>query len=317
MKIYNITKHLPWYISAAGLVVVLGVVFAFVWGGLNIGIDFTGGTIMTLDLHKEYSVDDVRQALINNGVGDAPVVKSGAEGASTQAIIRLKEKGTFTEQEELRAKIRDDLKAKYPDVEIAGVDRVGGVASTDLLKNASIAVAIALTGILLYTALRFKLIAGVATIIAMIHDVLLMTAVVAIFQIQINSPYIAAVLTIMGYSIYDTIVVFDRIRENEPRYFPKQMDRFQLTNLSIRETLVRSIVTTMVTLFTIVALCIFGVISMQEFAIPLAVGIASGAYSSIFIATPIWAYWKTASDLRKGIVYKDGKQIPQPKPRKA
>jgi preprotein translocase subunit SecF len=322
MKVYNITKHLPWYIGAAGLLIVVGLVLGFV-SGINIGIDFSGGTLLTLDMHKDYNTDDVRQALIDNGAGDAPVVKSSSETGATQAIVRLKEQGTFTEQADMRTAILNSIKTKYPEAEIASVERVGGVASTDLLRNASIAVAIAIAGILLYTAIRFKFIAGVATIVAMLHDVLIMMAVTAMFHIQINSPYIAAVLTIMGYSIYDTIVVFDRIRENEPKYFPKQMDRFQLTNLSIRETLVRSIATTAVTLVTVVALCIFGVVSMKEFAIPLAVGIASGAYSSIFIATPIWAYWKTASDRRKGIVYKGGgkptggKMPPQAKPKKA
>ncbi len=309
---FHVTKHLAWYLGAVSVVIVVGLIF-FILSGLNLGIDYTGGTLMTVDMGKAYEVNDVRDVLAQNGFADAPVVKSESSTGANQVIIRMQEKGTSEEQATTRENIVKGLQVKYPDAKLMNSQRVGGVASAELIRNTMWSILIASVLILIYVAIRFKYIAGVAAVIALVHDILVMTAVVAIFRIQVNSSYIAAILTILGYSINDTIVVFDRIRENEPKYYPRVLNRFQLTDLSIKQTLVRSINASMTVLLTTVALYVFGVDSIKEFALPLLVGIASGTYSSIFVAAPIWAWWKDSVDFKKGII----KTHSNAKPKKA
>lgn len=140
---------------------------------------------------------------------------------------------------------------------------------------------------LIYIWIRFELLSGLSALVALIHDALIMSALVLIFRTRINSSFIAAILTIVGYSINDTIVVFDRIRENTKR-FKHSLNKEQIVDKSVSETIVRSLNTSITTLFTITALYILGVQSIKEFALPLIVGIISGTYSSIFIASPFW-----------------------------
>jgi preprotein translocase subunit SecF len=301
-KTIHITRHLKWYIIGASVIIVIGLIFGIIYGGLNLGIDYTGGTLMTVDMGKEYNVNDVRDVLAANGFADAPVVTSVSNTGAHDAIIRMQERGTPEEQRVVRENIIKGLQAKYPDAKQSNAQRVGGVASSELVRNTMLAILVASVLILLYVGIRFKLIAGVAAVTALLHDILIMTAFVIIFRIQVNSPYIAAVLTILGYSINDTIVVFDRIRENEPKFYPKILNRFELTDLSIKQTMVRSINSSMTVLMSTVALYIFGVDSIKEFALPMIIGIVSGTYSSIFVAAPIWAWWKDSIDFKKGLI---------------
>ncbi len=170
------------------------------------------------------------------------------------------------------------------------VDTVGPVIGRELTMNAIWALIIASGLILVYIWFRFEFRSAVVAVLALFHDVLIMVATVSLLNIQINSPFVAVMLTIVGYSINDTIVVFDRIRENNKR-FGKKMSKAEVVNKSTAETLTRSINTAFTTLMVVVALYIFGVEAVREFAMPLIVGIIGGAYSSIFIAAPIWAVW--------------------------
>lgn len=301
-KSYHITKHLKWYMIGASVIIVIGIVFFIIFGGLNLGIDYTGGTLMTINMGQSYDVNDVRNVLAQNGYADAPVTMSKSSTGENEAIIRMQERGTAEKQATDRENIMKGLQEKYPNAKLMNSQRVGGVASSELVRNTGLAILISSILILIYVGIRFKLIAGVAAVTALLHDILIMTAFVVIFRIQVNSPYIAAVLTILGYSINDTIVVFDRIRENEPKYYPRLLNRFQLTDLSIKQTMVRSINSSMTVLITTVALYVFGVDSIKEFALPMIVGIVSGTYSSIFVAAPIWAWWKDSIDFKKGVI---------------
>jgi preprotein translocase subunit SecF len=162
------------------------------------------------------------------------------------------------------------------------------VTSGEIITKAFLSVVLAAVLMLVYITIRFELFSGIAAVTALIHDVLIMTAVVCIARVQINSSYIAACLTIVGYSINDTIVLFDRIRENNKQFSIKTMTRADVADISIRQTLSRTINTSVTTLVTILALYVFGVASIREFALPLIVGLISGTYSSIFIASPVW-----------------------------
>jgi preprotein translocase subunit SecF len=254
-------------------------------GGLNLGIDFTGGSILTIDMGQDYDTQVVNDALQANGIdpSTAQIVRS-----ENQAVIRMQELPADTDDAQFREDLLNTLKETYPNVISGEIESVGGVTSGEIVTNAFLSVIIASVLMLLYIWIRFTLYSGIAAVVALIHDVLIMTAVMSIARIPVNSPYIAACLTIVGYSINDTIVVFDRIRENTKKISIKTMTHFEIADLSIRETLPRTINTSLTTLITILAVYIFGVVSIKEFALPIIVGLISGTYSSIFIASPIW-----------------------------
>jgi len=255
-------------------------------GGLNLGIDFTGGSILTIDLGEDYDTQVVNDALQANGIDPATTQIVRAE--DTQAVIRMQELPADVDDAQFRDGLIDTLKETYPNAISGEIESVGGVTSGEIVTNAFLSVIIASVLMLIYIWIRFELYSGIAAVIALIHDVLIMTAVMSITRIPVNSSYIAACLTIVGYSINDTIVVFDRIRENTKKISIKTMTHFEIADLSIRETLPRTINTSLTTLITILAVYIFGVTSIKEFALPIIVGLISGTYSSIFIASPIW-----------------------------
>lgn len=167
---------------------------------------------------------------------------------------------------------------------------IGNEVMQSIIKNAAIAVAVAVAVILVYVAIRFTWISGIAAILALVHDVLVMTACTIIFQIPVNSTFIAAVITIIGYSINATIVIFDRVRELEKNPTDSLLTDAEIANKAIVSTLWRSILTTLTTLVMIVALAIFGNSTIREFALPIIFGLIAGAYSSVLLSAPIWVY---------------------------
>lgn len=285
MQFMNKSKYFMMF--SAG-VVLIGLIVGLIFGGLNLGIDFTGGSLLTIELKQEYDIQHVEDALTANGINieDTQIVKAGEN--NTQAVIRMKELPKDMDDAGIRENIIASLRETYPEAEGGQVERVGGVTTGEIITNAFLSIVIAAGLMLLYIWVRFELFSGIAAVTALVHDVLIMTAVVCIFRVQINSSYIAACLTIVGYSINDTIVLFDRIRENNKRYSISSKTRAEVADISIRETLSRTINTSVTTLVTILALYIFGVASIKEFALPLIVGLISGTYSSIFIASPVW-----------------------------
>ncbi len=283
-------------ILISSAVIVLAIIVGFIFGGLNLGIDFTGGSILTVDLKESFDISDVNAALEANGIdpATAQVLRSG----DTQAVIRMQQLPEDADDAKVREAITSTLKETYLNATPGQIESVGGATTNDIIRNAFLSVLIAAGFMLIYIWIRFELFSGLAAVIALVHDVLIMTAFVCIARIQINSSYIAACLTIVGYSINDTIVVFDRIRENSKRYGIKTKTRKQVADLSITETLPRTINTSATTLITILAVYIFGVQSIKEFALPIIVGLISGTYSSIFIASPTWVALLEAKDRR-------------------
>lgn len=173
---------------------------------------------------------------------------------------------------------------------MVSVDTVTATVGSETARNAVVASAIAVLLMLIYITFRFEFYFGLSAIIALLYDITIVIGVYALFQIQVNAPFIAAILTILGYSINDTIVVFDRIRENETRIGMRDIN--ELVNVSVSQTLKRSINTVVTTLLAILALYIFGVEAIRSFALPLIVGIVSGCYSSIFVASPLWVQFQ-------------------------
>ncbi len=304
MTRFKVVSKAKYFISASIIVILIGVGFGL-FNGINLGIDFTGGTLMTIELGQEFDVADINEVLVANGIKDAPVVKTSEEAGSamTQAQIRIKNvDGVKTE--ELRTAILDGLQEKYPDAVVFDGETIGGVTSSEIITNAILSVVIASALMLVYIWIRFELFSGIAAVVALVHDILIMSSIMIIFHKQVNSPYIAAVLTIVGYSINDTIVLFDRIRENNRIYSHAEYTRAEVADISFNETLSRTLNTSLTTLMTITCVYIFGVDSIKEFAFPLIVGLISGTYSSIFIAAPIWVWLMNRSLKKLGIKQK-------------
>ena len=282
-------------ISAVIILVALGLHLA--GQGINLGIDFAGGLSMQYDMKTAVTASDVNTVLENMGVTSSTVTVQGRD--NNEVNIRIKDISKDDIQK-VQADFEAGIKEKYPEaVSIGDVNYVGPVAGATLVRNAIISVLLAAGLMLIYIAIRFDLNSGIAAVFGLLHDVLIMLSFMVIFRsvIQMNSSFIAAALTIVGYSINNTIVIFDRIRENAKKM--PTAPREEVTNISIRESLGRTICTTVTTLITIVALCILGVASIREFALPIIVGILSGVYSANMINGYVWAFLEEKRRSRK------------------
>ncbi|SFH46817.1 protein translocase subunit secF [Tindallia magadiensis] len=275
-----------WF-SISAMIMLVAILF-IAFAGVNTGIDFTGGTIMEFDFNQQVEVSDIRQ-ITDTFDTDASInfIGSGQEQVQIRTIIDM------NHQE--RMKVFSMLQETYDIIEddFIRAEQFGPSIGKEIQNRAYLSILIASIGMLIYITLRFELSFGLAAIAALLHDILIVVAIFIIFQIPINSPFVAAMLTVLGYSINDTIVVFDRIREN--RKIMKKYDYVSLTTESIRQTVRRSLYTSATTLITIIALYILGVPMIKDFALPLIAGIISGTYSSIFIASPIWVMLKERS----------------------
>jgi len=194
---------------------------------------------------------------------------------------------------QVRAQLEREMTAKYPNFRFVSIDHVSAIAGHDLLSNAIKALLIAFVCMLIYIAIRFSPLSGAAALFALLHDILIMCAFMVFFRglFQVNSPFIAAILTIVGYSINNTIIIFDRIRETRAKPGYTQVDLMDVVEVSVSSTLSRTINTTLTTLFTLVCLYIFGVSSIKEFAFPLLIGMLAGTYSSVLLSGQVWAMW--------------------------
>ena len=273
-------------ISAA--IILVALVLTVCGRGINLGIDFEGGLSMQYDLKTAAEKTDVEAVLNSMDISSYTITVQGA--ASNEINIRIKDVAKDDIQK-VQADFEAGLKEKYPEAESIGdVNYVGPVAGATLVKNAIVSVLLAAVLMLIYIAIRFDFNSGLSAVFGLLHDVLMMLSFMVIFRsfIQMNSSFIAAALTIVGYSINNTIVIFDRIRENHKKMptAPKE----EVTNISIKESLGRTICTTVTTLITIVALCILGVASIREFALPIIIGILSGVYSANMINGYVWAF---------------------------
>ncbi|MGM9934959.1 protein translocase subunit SecF [uncultured Clostridium sp.] len=275
------------WISISLIIIVIGLGFTC-FKGLNFGIDFKGGSQVSIQLNEDINKDDVDT-----------IVKQYAPDSSTTIsnTYEYEIKSTDLDSDKLSS-IMTELKDKYSldDTALISQEEIGAAIGKELTRNSLLAILAASAVMLIYVAIRFEFKFGIAALIATLHDVLITITVYAVFGIPVNTPFIAAILTVVGYSMNDTIVIFDRIRENSKKM--RRADTVEVANTSISETLTRSINTSLSTLVTIVAINIL-VPSVREFTIPLIVGIVCGAYSSIFIASPVWVFLKEKAGKKK------------------
>ncbi|MDD4211635.1 MAG: protein translocase subunit SecF, partial [Clostridia bacterium] len=293
LKDFDTVKKSKGFMIGSGTVILIGLLI-IIFFGFNLGIDFTGGTVLkikvgsTLEDAGVYNsyISQIETVLQNNNLVLSLKQQEGT-GEDANIIFRFQDISGYTEEQ--MATVITEVKAELvtalsvDESQVQDSQRIGPSATASLLLNALLAVLIATVLILIYIAFRFELLSGLAAILALFHDILIMLALVAIFRLQINSAFIAALITIIGYSINDTIVIFDRVRENRQKDCYKNNTNSEVVNISIRETFTRTINTSLTTLFTITVLAIISVPTIREFAIPIVFGLIAGTYSSIFI----------------------------------
>lgn len=266
------------------IIILIGVGF-FAFRGLNFGIDFTGGSMIQIDMGKVVDAEKVSDAVEHSGVdmSKGSVVLSGDK--NNQVIIRTTDALDINKTNELVNTVGKELNAK--NIKFLANDLFGGSVGKELRNNAIKAILIAAMCILVYIRMRFsEWRFGLAAIIALCHDILILITFYLVFNVTVNNPFIAAVLTVVGYSINDTIVIFDRIRENAK--YMRKMDRIDMIDVSINQTLGRSVMTSVTTLVVMIPLLIMGGNTIREFTLPLMVGVLVGCLSSIFIASPVY-----------------------------
>lgn len=279
---------------AISLVVIgIGIVSMIAHGGMRLGVDFSGGILLQVQSEKALPAENIRSTLEKMGLADAEIQQFGHE---SESIIRISQSQSTPD---LASRVVAALNADNPGnpTELRRQELVGPKVGAELRRTATMAVLFALVGMLIYIWFRFEFMFGMGGLVSLAHDVLITLGILSLTNKEITLQIIAALLTIVGYSINDTIVVYDRIRENRKKMYGKSL--VDIVNKSVNETLSRTIVTGMSTIFVLIVLFFFGGEVIHDFAFALLVGIVVGTYSSIYIATPLVVDWQLSVDARR------------------
>ena len=302
---FNYVKNFKWFLIAPIMIAVVGMILLFTIG-FNTGIDFTGGTIIqVVPVESQYNLNNqddynVVKSKVDSVLSVYEITGSMYQTSETDVglaiLVRYKDIDGKTDAEmnaindQVISALRTEFGFSEHDVpqRISGNQRIGATASSELIMNVFLAILVSVALILIYIVFRFEFTSGMATILTIFHDVIITASLMLILRVQINASFVAALITVVGYSINNTIIIFDRIRENsiKPQY--AEASNAEIANVSIKETMMRSINTTLTTLLTISMVAIIGVDAIREFAIPILVGIMAGFYSSVFIAPSLW-----------------------------
>ena len=283
-KIYKTIDFVKYFkrfniISLVFILLSLGFLF---FKGLNYGVDFKGGTIIELRASdEEIKIQDIRKAFLNINVGDVSVKEFGK---NTDYLIKFEKKNDQNDNfiENLKKDLSKEIGNSF---KFRRVENVGPKVSQELLEAGVIAIILSLSAMLFYIWIRFEWQFSLGAIVALVHDVVITLGFFSIFQLEVNLSIVAAVLTIVGYSMNDTVVIYDRVRENLNKYSSKNIK--EISNLSINETLSRTIITSFTTLLALFSIFLFGGMILKGFSLAMILGVIFGTYSSIFIANPI------------------------------
>ncbi|MBW2599193.1 MAG: protein translocase subunit SecF [Deltaproteobacteria bacterium] len=278
--------------AASLFAIIISLLTLLLHGGPNLGIDFAGGTLVQIKFSQETSTDRIRDSLKTIGLGNSVIQRFGYHD-NNEFLIKTERSSSALKG--LSNKIEAALNSSYNngDFEIRRVEVVGPKVGKDLREKGMLAMLYAVIGILIYVTWRFELRYAVGAVIALIHDVVITVGIFSLMDKEFTLPIIAALLTIIGYSLNDTIVVYDRIRENIKGIRKQPLKN--IVNSSINQVLSRTVLTSLTTLFVVLALFIFGGAVIHDFAFALLVGILVGTYSSIFVASPTILVWESIS----------------------
>ena len=280
-KYYNLSNIIS-------LILFIISIFFLLFKGLNYGVDFKGGTLIELRSENiNYKTEDIRGAFNKLNLDDLSVKKFGTEG---DYVIKFK-RSDLNEPDFIK-NLKNDLDNYLENYNFRRVENVGPKVSAELLQDGVTAIVIALAAMLIYIWFRFEWQFSIGAIIAIFHDVIITLGIFSALSFEINLSIVAAVLTIVGYSMNDTVVIFDRVRENLKKYADIKI--FDLTNLSINETLSRTLITSVTTLLALLSIFFFGGEILKGFSFAMILGVILGTYSSIFIANPVLVYFKVS-----------------------
>ena len=280
MKTIYFNKFYKSFNILSGILIIASLVF-LVFKGLNFGVDFKGGTLIELRTDKSSAnITKIRDSFNQMNLGDVSVKNFGNE---TDFVVKFEKQNSNDPQfiEEIKTKLSNSIGS----VDFRRVENVGPKVSAELLRSGVIAIALSLAAMLLYIWIRFEWQFSLGAILALFHDVIITLGVFSVFSLEIILSIVAAVLTIVGYSMNDTVVIFDRVRENLRKYADVKI--FELTNISINETLSRTIITSVTTLLALLSIFIFGGEILKGFSLAMILGVIFGTYSSIYIANPV------------------------------
>lgn len=305
----DIVKYRFWWLLLSAILVIPGLV-AMVYSSityenhapLRVGIDYTGGTILQYSVNKSITSEEIAQtrtklevAGVENPFLQIINVNASDKKSGMKSIISVRTKFIGEKDTKELTKVSGIINSEYPGSQLIQVSSIGPTLGSELLKNSLFALALASLGIVIYLTIRFQLDFAIAAVLALFHDALFVVGCFSIlglfFNVQIDGLFVTAILTVIGFSVHDTIVVFDRIRENL-RYYSKKMSFGEIVNISINQTFVRSINTSLTTLITLGALYLFGGVTTKDFVLAMILGIAIGTYSSIFFASMVIDIWR-------------------------
>ncbi len=315
-KIIDVVKY-RWVWLALSAVLLLPGIIAMFWSisvypthtPLLVGIDFTGGTIIQYSVNETVpteKIGEIRKKLLDNNI-DNPVIQvlkpvAADSESSIKNLVSIKTQFSEDGQNEAIDAVSEIITADYPDAQIVQTTSVGPLLGRQLFVNSMIAVSLALLGIVIYLTVRFHFEFAIAAFLALFHDVIFVIGVFSIlgllYGVHIDSLFVTAILTVLGFSVHDTIVVFDRIRENL-KFYSKKASYDEIVNASVNQTLARSINTSLTTLITLGALYFFGGVTTKDFVLVMILGIAIGTYSSIFFASTLVALWNDIEQAKK------------------
>jgi preprotein translocase subunit SecF len=271
------------------LIAVLISIFFLFFKGLNYGVDFKGGTLLEIRIdNPNIEIQDIRNSLKIKDLGDVNVKQFGKKG---DFLIKFEKSSSENDQfiGELKGEISKSLNTE---VNFRRVENVGPKVSSELLKNGLTAIALSLAAMLFYIWIRFEWQFSLGSIIALIHDVIITLGIFSILSFEVNLSIVAAVLTIVGYSMNDTVVIFDRIRENLLKFSKIEIN--EIANISINETLSRTLITSLTTLLALLSIFILGGEILKGFSFAMILGVIIGTYSSVFVASPVLNYFKVS-----------------------
>ncbi len=309
----NIVKIRFWCLAFSALLLIPGIIGMLystittpTHTPLKVGIDYTGGTTLQYGVKREITnnkIADIRTNLENAGV-ESPVIQivnvnTTKDNTDLKSMISIRTK-FIDSKSNTQQVITQTIQKDYPNAELVQVSSVGPTVGKELFKNSLIALSLALLGIICYLTIRFQFDYALAAILGLVHDVLFVCGVFALMgifgNVEIDALFVTAILTVIGFSVHDTIVVFDRIRENL-RYYSKKMSFSEIINYSINQTMARTINTSLTTLITLFALFFFGGVTTKDFVLAMILGITVGTYSSIFFCSVLIDIWKDKDNI--------------------
>ena len=288
----NITKSIKFSnfykkLNLISFILIILSVLILIIKGLNFGVDFKGGTLIEIRTNDSVKISDLRSAFSNMNLGDVTVKKFGKKN---DYLVKIE---TASAKEDFIMKLNKKLSLSVgSEINFRRVENVGPKVSNELLKDGLLAITLSLAAMLFYIWIRFEWQFSLGAITAIIHDVLITLGMFSLLSYEVNLSIVAAVLTIVGYSMNDTVVIFDRIRENLKKY--SKVSISEISNISTNETLSRTLITSVTTLLALTAIYVFGGAILKGFSFAMILGVIVGTYSSIFIATPILNYTKVS-----------------------